>query len=404
MYLIDRPLYLNHIIARLNKGMMLVLTGQRRVGKSFMLRLLKNWIEKNRPNASVAYINKELKDFGSIKNSDDLYEFVDARLTAGNENYLLIDEVQDIEGYEDALRSLYAEQRCQIVVTGCNAYIFSSELGTRLAGRYIEIPIFSLDYIEFLKFHNLDDSDDSLLLYLTVGGLPGLCRCNVNDEAEVRDYLIGVYNTVLIRDIILREKIRNIPFLENLSKFLADNIGKLISTNGIAKYLKGKGEKVSESVVSDYLRFLCNALIAQTVNRYDIHGKKLFEYLNKYYFSDHGIRNLLTNFNLLGSIEKIMENVVYHHLVSHGWEVTVGILRIGEIDFIASRGKEKLYIQVAYLLSSEETIKREFGNLKAIKDNYPKIVISMDPVDGELSSYPGIKHYRLRDFLKSKAI
>lgn len=400
MTLIERPLYLDHITTRLNKGMMLVLTGQRRVGKSFMLRLLKNWIEKNCPNATVAYINKELKDFGSIKNSEDLYDFVDGRFTPGNENYLLIDEVQDIEGYEDTLRSLYAEQRCQIIVTGSNAYIFSSELGTRLAGRYIEIPIYSLGYLEFLRFHNLDDSNDSLLLYLTVGGLPGLSRCNINDEAEVRDYLQGVYNTVLIRDIVSREKIRNIHFLENLSKFLADNIGKLISTNGIAKYLKGKGEKVSENIVSDYLRFLCNALITQTVSRYDIHGKKLFEYLHKYYFSDHGIRNLLTNFNLLGSIEKIMENVVYHHLVSYGWNVTVGILRIGEIDFIATRGREKLYIQVAYLLSSEETIKREFGNLYAIQDHYPKMVITMDPVGGELSSYPGIRHYRLRDFLK----
>ena len=170
MNLFERPLYLNRIVSRLNKGMILVLIGQRRVGKSFMLRILKRWIEDNRPSASVAYINKELRDFGTIKNSDDLYAFVDQKLPHNNENYLLIDEVQDIVGYEEALRSLYAEERCQIVITGSNAFIFSTELSTKLAGRYIEIPIYSLNYNEFLLFHHLEDSEDSLRKYLTVGG------------------------------------------------------------------------------------------------------------------------------------------------------------------------------------------------------------------------------------------
>lgn len=401
MNIIERPSYIEHIVSRLNKGMMLVWIGQRRVGKSFLLRLLKQWLENNRPEAAIAYINKELKDFSEINDSDSLYKFATERLSERGENYLLIDEVQDIEGYEDALRSLYAEDRCQIVITGSNAYVFSSELSTRLSGRFIEIPIYSLGYNEFLKFHNLEDSDDALRHYLTIGGLPGLSRCDGFDEAEVRDYLQGVFNTILIKDIVLRQKIRNVPFLENLTNFVADNIGKLISSNSITRFMKGKGDKIADSTVTDYLHYICGALLAREVARYDIHGKKLLETQNKYYFSDHGLRNLLCGFNLLGSIEKIMENVVCNHLLLHGWKVAVGILKAGEIDFVATKGSEKIYIQVTYLLSSDETIKREFGNLAAIKDNYPKIVVSMDPVGGELTQYPGIKHYRLRDFLKN---
>lgn len=403
MNLIERPIYIEHIVNRLNKGMMIVLIGQRRVGKSFLLRLLKNWIENNQPQAYIAYINKELNDFNTIKNSEDLYKYVVEKLPEGGENYLLIDEVQDIEGYEEALRNLYAEERCQIVITGSNAYVFSSELSTRLSGRYIEIPIYSLGYNEFLRFHNMPDTDETLLHYLTVGGLPGLARLDIHDEAELRDYLQGVYNTVLIKDIVSRQKIRNVRFLENLTHFLSDNIGKLISINSIAKFMKGRGEKIAESSVSDYLQYICASLLATEIERYDIHGKKLFETIGKYYFADHGLRNMLCGFNLLGSIEKVMENVVYNHLKIHGWNITVGILRAAEIDFVASKGDESMYIQVAYMLSSEDTIKREFGNLAAIKDNYPKIVVSMDPLSGELPRYPGIRHYRLRDFLKTES-
>lgn len=399
MKLIDRPLYTERIIRRLNKGMMIVLIGQRRVGKSFLLRLTKKWLEENRPNANIAYINKELNDFNQINNAKDLYAFASERLQEGGDNYLLIDEVQDIEGYEDALRSLYAEERCQIIITGSNAYVFSSELSTRLSGRYIEIPVYSLGYEEFLKFWELEDSEDALLHYLTIGGLPGLSRCNTYDEAEVRDYLQGVYNTILMKDIVTRHKIRNVSFLENLTNFMADNVGKLISISSISKFMKGQGSAISESAVSDYINYICGALLAKEIRRYDIHGKKLFETLCKYYYSDHGLRNLLCGFNLLGSIEKILENVVYNHLVSRGWEVTVGILRKSEIDFVATRGGERMYLQVAYLLSSEDTIKREFGNLAAIKDNYPKIVVTMDPLEGSFPQYPGIRHIRLRKFL-----
>lgn len=400
MEIIVRKKYLTHIISHLNRGMMIILVGQRRVGKSFMLRQVRQWLEENHPESTTVYINKELRDFSHLTNSNKLYDYVAPKFAEGGDNYLLIDEVQDIEGYEDALRSLHAEDRCQIISTGSNAYIFSSELSTRLAGRYVEIPIYGLNYSEFLEFHNLSDSEESLNAYLRVGGLPGLRLYDINDEILVRDYLQGVYNTIMMRDVIAREKIRNVPFMENLARFMADNIGKLISTNSIVKYMKSQGEKISEAVTSTYIDYLCKALIMMPVGRYDIHGKKLFELIYKYYFADHGLRNYLCGFNLRSSIENILENVVYIHLLVQGFSVKVGILRAGEIDFVATKGAKTLYVQVTYLLASEDTIEREFGNLAAIKDNYSKYVVSMDPVSGELAEYPGIHHVHLREFLK----
>ncbi len=399
MNIIPRPKYLERIIARLNKGMILILIGQRRVGKSYILRLLHEWILANRKDASVAYINKELLDFSKITNSQELYDYAVEKLKPGGENYLLVDEVQDIEDYEVALRSLHAEERCQIVATGSNAYMFSSELSTRLAGRYMEIPVYSLDYKEFLVFHGLDDTDKALHDYLKVGGLPGLSHFDIHDDAQVRDYHQGVYNTIMMRDVVSREKIRNITFIENLAHYVADNIGKLTAVNNISKTMKAQGEAISDPLVATYLRYLVKALILCEVSRYDIHGKKLFEQIFKYYFSDHGLRNYLCGYNLRGFIEKILENVVYNYLLMQGYEVNVGILRAGEVDFVATRGSNTMYVQVTYLLSHEETIKREFGNLAGIKDNYPKYVISMDPVTGQLLEYPGIEHLSLREFL-----
>lgn len=400
MDIIVRESYLSHIISHLNRGMMIILVGQRRVGKSFMLRQLLSWLEVNKPNATVVYINKELLEFDNITKARELYDYVSPRFNVGGDNYLLIDEVQDIEGYEDALRSLHAEDRCQIIATGSNAYIFSSELSTRLGGRYIEIPIYSLSYKEFLEFHGLSDSDESLTDYLRIGGLPGLRLYDVKDEIHVRDYLQGVYNTIMMRDVIAREQIRNVPFMENLSRFIADNDGKLISTSSIVKFMRSQGEKVSDVLTSAYIDHLCKALIINRVVRYDIHGKKLFELIYKYYFADHGIRNYLCGFNIRSSIEKIMENAVYLHLLQQGYKVNVGILRAGEVDFVATKGENTMYVQVTYLLASEDTISREFGNLVAIKDNYPKYVVSMDPISGGLDEYPGIHHLHLREFLK----
>lgn len=346
------------------------------------------------------YINKEYQEFRDIATATQLYDYAVARLPKDGDNYLLIDEVQDIENYENALRSLHAEDRCQVIATGSNAYIFSSELGTRLSGRYVEIKVYNLSYLEFLRFHNIEDSDEAIMSYLKIGGLPGLLAFNREDQSQITDYLEGVCNTVIVKDIVSRENVRNVTQLENVIRFVADNIGKPISVTNIAKYMTSKGEKISNETVSNYLKYLRDAFLAIPIKRFNIHGKMLLEPNNKHYFSDHGIRNYLCGYNIRESIEKIMENVVWNHLRRQGFKVTVGILRVGEIDFVATKAEKRIYVQVTYLLASEDTVRREFGNLAAIKDNYPKYVVSMDPVGGGFSEYPGIEHVRLREFLK----
>ncbi len=399
MELINRPLYVDKITKLLNRDVILFLVGQRRVGKSHILLLIKQWLENHYADANIVYINKEYEFNSNIGEASELYDYAVERLPQGGHNYLLIDEVQDIENYQNALRSLHAEKRCQIIATGSNAHIFSSELGTRLAGRYIEIPIYNLSYREFLQFHDLRDSDSSLQSFLRVGGLPGLTHFDIEEISQVKDYLFGVYNTVMLQDVITREKIRNTRFIKNLSIFVADNIGKLFSVRNIDNIMKSQGEAQNSSLTGTYLEYLTDALLINRVDRYDIHGKKIFENIGKYYFSDQGLRNLLCGFNIRGSIEKVIENVIYLHLLQQGYEVTVGILRAGEIDFVATKLDEKIYVQATYLLSSPETVNREFGNLASIGDNYPKYVVSMDPISGDLPEYPGIKHLSLRQFL-----
>ncbi len=400
MELIPRPQYIEKIAGLINRGMMLILVGQRRVGKSKVLELFREWLNRNRPGANIVYINKEYQAFRDIVTAEQLYDYAAAQMPEGAENYLLIDEVQDIENYENALRSFHAEDRCQVIATGSNAYIFSSELGTHLSGRYIEIKIYNLSYIEFLRFHNMEDSDDAIMRYLRLGGLPGLLAFRPEEHSQIADYLEGVYNTILVKDIVRREKVRNVTQLENIIRFVADNIGKPISVTKIVRYMTSKGEKISDETVSNYLKYLRDAFLAVPIGRFDIHGKLLLESNNKHYFSDHGIRNYLCGSDIRGSIEKIMENVVWNHLRRQGLDVTVGILRAGEIDFVATKADKRMYIQVTYLLASDETVKREFGNLAAIKDNYPKYVVSLDPVSGGFSEYPGIEHISLRNFLK----
>ena len=400
MELLPRPQYTEKIADLINRGMMLILVGQRRVGKSKVLELFKNWLNQNRPKANIVYINKEYQEFRNIATAEQLYDYAVDRLPEDGENYLLIDEVQDIENYENALRSFHAENRCQVIATGSNAYIFSSELGTRLFGRYIEIKIYNLSYLEFLRFHNMEDSDQALIHYLIMGGLPGLRTFKPDEKSQINDYLEGVYNTILVKDIVSREKVRNITQLENIIRFVADNIGKPISVTNIVRYMTSKNEKISDETVSNYLKYLRDAFLAIPIKRFDIHGKMLLEPNNKFYFSEHGIRNYLCGSDFRGSIEKIMENVVWNQLRRQGFEVSIGLLRAGEIDFVATKADKRIYVQVAYLLASDDTIKREFGNLAAIKDNYPKFVVSLDPICGGFSEYPGIEHVNLRDFLK----
>ena len=281
--------------------------------------------------------------------------------------------------------------------------MLSSELSTYLSGRCVEYHIQSLDYSEFLVFHRLLDNNQSLISYLNHGGMPQLSQIGLDEKDLVNDYLQSVYNTIILKDVVEREDIRNISLLKNLVRFVGDNIGKPFSATSIVKYLKSQQVDSSTKVILSYLDYLCNAFIIHRVNRYDIHGKRLFEINDKYYFEDIGIRNSLVQGGLAQSIEKIIENAVYLHLVRLGYEVTVGYLQKAEIDFVAKRNESVVYVQVTYLLPTEETVLREFGNLMLIKDNYPKYVVSMDELY-ENKDYQGIRHMHLRQFLSTKEL
>lgn len=398
MEIISRQIYIDHILRFLNKGMMIALTGQRRVGKSYVLRELADIIRKKNPDANVIYINKEKRRFDSIKNDSDLSDYLDRKFLEDADNYLLIDEVQDIEGFENTLRSLNADEECQIIVTGSNAKMLSSELSTYLGGRYIDIHIQSLSYREFLRFHNLEDAAESLEQYLSFGGLPHLYRLGLENEDMVWEYVQNIYNTIVLKDVVQREGLRNVTLFENLMSYVSDNTGQLVSATSLSKYLKAHRVALTPLSAVNYLKAASNAYIINKVKRYDIHGKRLMETNDKYYFEDLGLRNLLVGSNRAKDVEKVMENAVYLHLKNLGYKISVGTLPNGEIDFVAEKGGKPIYVQVAYLLNEDSTIKREFGNLMQIPDNYPKYVVSMDPMS-KPRDYDGIVHMPLRAFL-----
>lgn len=394
---IVRQSYLDKIEKYLGKDTIIILTGQRRVGKSSILRLFKNKVEVS-DNANIIYINKEKKEFDDIKTYKELNAYIDERLDAEKTNYILVDEVQDVAEFERSVRSYYEEPNIEIVITGSNSKMLSGDLSTLIGGRYKEIYVQALSYTEFMQFHQLPDTDDTLSKYIQLGGLPGLLKMGL-DERDAREYQTDVYHTVLLKDVIMRNQIRNVPFLENLVRFLADNTGKIVSANSIVKYMKSQGEKVTSTVIINYLKFLCDAYIVHKVNRYDIHGKRLFESNDKFYFEDNGIRNALGGESREGDIEKVIENIVYNHLVRLGYEVTVGQLQAGEIDFVCNKpGGCRVYVQASYIVADATTREREFGNLHSIKDNYPKYVISMTPLVNKTDDN-GVTHLHLRKFL-----
>ena len=398
MNAILRHSYLDKIEHHLGKDTIIILTGQRRIGKSYILRLFKDKVSKE-AGANVIFIDKEKHEYDEIKTYRDLNAYIDERRNKAMKNYILVDEIQDIEEFEKSVRSYYEEPDVEIVVTGSNSKMLSRDLSTLIGGRYKEIYIQALSYEEFMLFHQLSDSDDTLAKYIQFGGLPGLVKMGL-DEQDAREYQLDVYHTVLLKDVIMRNQIRNVPFLENLVRFLADNSGKIISANSIAKYMKSQGDRITSAVIINYTKFLCEAYLIHKVNRYDIHGKKLFESNDKFYLEDNGLRNTLAGGSREGDVEKVIESIIYNHLVRLGYEVTVGQLQAGEIDFVCKKPEgQRVYVQASYIISDEATREREFGNLRAIKDNYPKYVISMTPLVGRQDS-DGITHIHLRRFLK----
>ena len=399
MNYIQRLNYINKIRPFIGKQIIKVLTGQRRVGKSYLMYQLMDIVKEEQPSANIIYINLEQEAFIHIKTHLDLLDYLKDKLLENNLNYLFIDEVQEVDSFQLALRSLFADDKWDIFCTGSNAKMLSGELATYLSGRYIEFNIHSLSYTEFLFFHKLDNSQENLKKYLTYGGMPYLVNIGLNENLPF-EYLKNVYATILLKDVVARENIRNISFLENLVFYLADNVGNLFSAANISKFLKSQRVDISPQLTINYLKALSNSYFVHKVVRSEIGGLKIFEIGEKYYFEDLGLRNTIAGYNQRIEIQKLLENAIYLHLVNSEYKVYVGKIGNNEIDFVAEKNGTKIYIQSAVQLTDESTIKREFGNLLKINDNYPKYIVTLNDFYMG-TNYEGIKQINLSEFLLS---
>lgn len=397
MEVLTRQHYADIVDSWIGKGNIVALVGSRRVGKSY---ILKDFIQRheNEPDINIIYVDKEKKAFKGIQTRDDLDSWIENNFADGKHNCILIDEAQEIEGFEESVCSWYTEDDTDVIITGSNSKMLSGELSTLLSGRHVEVRVYPLSYTEFLQFHNLEDNDESLMKYLGYGGLPGLRRIGLDNDEQVWKYLESVFNTIMLKDIIERNDIRNIPFLNRLISFYADTTGKLTSANSISKYMKSQDSNVSSNLILLYRKFYCDAFLIDVVPRYDIHGKKLFESNEKIYWDDLGLRNLQSEGGMDSYVEKVIENAVYKHLCHLGYKVYVGVLNAGEVDFVCIRPGETVYVQASYVISEESTRKREFGPLEKINDNHPKYVISATPLLTKRDEN-GITHLSLRKFL-----
>ncbi len=378
----------------MGKGVIKVITGQRRVGKSYFLRQIREELTRSKPGLPIIEFSTEDESFLDIRDASALVAWVNRQAGSGTACALLLDEVQEIKGFPEALTLLLSRGDRDIYCTGSNARFLSADILGRLSGRSVELRLHPLDYREFLRFHGREDSDETLGLFLRLGGMPFLCHLELRDQI-VFEYLKGIYGTILYKDVAGRAAIRNTDLLERLVRYLADNIGSIVSAKRISDFLRSQRDSSSPASILGYLSALGDACFTNRVQRYDISGKRLLEVGEKYYFSDLGLRHVVLPYRP-ADLGKVLENAVYQHLVAAGWTVTVGQDDRREIDFLAERGGNRIYLQVALQLREPATIEREFGNLLALKDAWPKYVISLDPL---ASGQDGVRHIILRDFL-----
>ncbi len=402
--MIVRKSYLSQIEKFLNAPIIKIITGMRRVGKSTILNQMKErLIQSGIPNENIVHINMELFAYSHLKNATDLHSYVTDQLKGkGGQKYIFIDEVQEVEEWERAVQSFLAEGLGDIILTGSNAHMLSSELATLLTGRFVEIPVYTLSFSEYLQFREASgettDKRNSFGEFLKYGGLPGIHQLPLEDSVTI-PYIDGILDTLVLRDIVQRHKIKDVSVLNRVLNFIMDSTGSLVSIKKIADYLKSQGLRIGNETVSQYIQNLCEASILVKVPRYDIQGKRQMEYLDKYYLYDIGLR-----YPRMGYSEKrlpgTLETVVFHELLRRGYKVFIGTVGKLRIDFVAKRGDEILYVQVATIVAAESTVEREFGNLEKINDHYPKLVLSIDEVPvGERN---GIQWSNIRDWLLSK--
>ncbi|MDR3291666.1 MAG: ATP-binding protein [Methanobrevibacter sp.] len=395
--MIKRELYLKKIRSLIGKDVIKVLTGIRRCGKSSMLNLIiEELIEQGINKDNIILINFESAKYMNIDSSTKLNKLI-KNLTKDLKGliYLFFDEVQNVKNWEKSINSYRIDLDAEIFITGSNANLLSGELATLIAGRYIEIKIYPFSFKESLRLNKDADDKKFFTEYLKYGGMPLVLQLDQNEKI---DYLRDLYNSIILKDIVHRNNIREVDLFDKLIKFLMDNLGRTFSAESISKFFKNENRIVSRDTIYNYLIHLQNACLIHKVQREDLIGKKILRINEKYYFTDHGFNETIAGKNIK-NIGQILENIVYIEFLRRGYEIYVGKLNNAEIDFICKSYEKTIYVQVSYLLASEKTIEREFDPLLEIKDNYEKILITMDEVD---FSQKGIKHWNIIDFLKSE--
>lgn len=395
--MIERNRYVHKIIPFMDKELIKVITGIRRSGKSSLIaQLIEVLKSKGVDKQQIIHINMELMEFDNLKNYKDFYAYIkQIQNNHSGKIYLFVDEVQEIEGWEKAINSFLAEGKYDIYITGSNAKLLSGELASLLSGRYLEFKMFTLVYNEFLEFRNQKASNSEFNLFIKYGGFPGIHHM-ILDDIISKQYLQAIHNSVILKDVIIRNKIRDVALLDVLSKYLIDNCGNITSAKGISDYMKSQKRNVTVDTVLNYIRYMCDAMLFEKVQRYDIKGKRLLETYEKYYMMDIG----LSYANLGYTPEKIpglLENIVLLELKSRDYEVCIGKINELEIDFIATKGNDKLYIQVCTTLNTENVIEREYKSLSLVNDSFPKFVLSLD--EGFNTNQNGIKWMNVQNFL-----
>ena len=384
----------------INTDLIKVFTGIRRAGKSVMLELVKNELkESGIGEENFLCINFEQFSNSQFLDVESLYKKItDFQKNTKGKIYLFFDEIQEVDGWEKCINSCRIDFDCDIYITGSNAKLLSGELATYLAGRYVEFVIYPFSFAEFFEMNLIKnpnvDKATCFMQFLKTGGMPFLSNFPDDDSAKSQ-YLIDIYNSVVLKDVVKRNNIRDVDTLERIVAYAFSNIGHIFSATSLSKYFKSENRKISHDTILNYLKFCSDAFLFYKINRYDLEGKKIVTVNEKYYCADHGLREALFGKNIQ-NIDQVLENIVCLELLRRNYKVYVGKKGDLEIDFIAEKQGKKIYIQVAYLLANEETIKREFSVYNAVKDSYPKYVVSMDELD---FSQNGIIHKNIKDFL-----
>ena len=394
---IFRNKYIEKIKKFIDKPIVKILTGMRRVGKSTILNIIKDQVLKDVPDENKIYMNFESFEFFDIKDDNELKDYLSEKLKdKEGKVYFFFDEIQLVKDWEKVINGLRVSHNCDIYITGSNSKLISGDLATLLAGRYVEFEIQPFTFDEFSEIYRSSNLSREELFqkFIKIGGMPGLKYFNLEEEVSQK-YLNDIYNTVLVKDVLNYNNIRDVDIFNRILSFATQNIGANFSASAIRNYLKSENRNISVDTVLNYLEYCNKAFVLKKVPRYDLGGKKLLKVDEKYYLTDHGFRQSM-GFSNVKDIEKTLENIVYIELLSRGYDVKIGKVKDREIDFVAKRGEDISYFQISYLMENEKTREREFGVYDLIKDNYPKYVLSMDKLD---FSQRGIFHKNIIDFL-----